>query len=439
MLLFNLAFGQWSITEMQEPRIQIGGAAWENKAYIVGGLDGIFEYTDKILVFDATEQSWSEIFLSEGRAKIACAASHGKLYCGGGILFEGPDNYDLVDIIDLGTHEVATAALSQRRTEIAAAAVGDKVLFAGGLEIIELFPSPFDPVIMNAYSVVDIYDISTQTWTTANLSEARGGMAYAVAGNKAFFAGGYNGAGEVSDAVDIYDAETDTWTTETLSQARAFFGNGTANGSKVFFAGGVLVGDASSDVVDIYDLETETWSAETLSQARLGIQAASVGDHVIFSGGGNGVLEGWRYLSGYDIVDIYNVNAGTWTTHTMALERFNHVCLSVGNHVLIAGGFGSPAADLFTIEPVSVSKAIQPNPVLEAFPNPVGDELTIRFETSPPPGSRLFLTDVAGKPVSLLQNPAQVARQDMGGLPAGMYFLNFQDNRGRQVLKVIKQ
>jgi len=358
-LLFSIlwplsVFGQWSTIDMPSGRIQVGGTSYDGKVYIAGGIDGSFDYTEEILVYDSNEGTWSTIALSEGRAKIGVAAGDGLLFCGGGIQFEQPQNYSIVDKIDVFTGEISVDTLSAPRTELSAVTVGNKVLFAGGVEILNIPQNPDTPVEMTVHDAVDIYDLTTDTWSTAQLSQARGGMAHAVIGEKAFFAGGYLGDGTVSNVVDIYDASTDTWTTDTLSLARAFYGSGTSQGTKVYFAGGILPGDAATNLIDIFDTTTNSWSTDTLSAARWGVQAASLGDRVFFSGGGTGFLEGWRYAEGSDVVDIYNTISGEWTKHTMAGIRFAHVCASAGNQLLIGAGFTSDffdleiRADLFT-------------------------------------------------------------------------------------------
>ena len=63
---------------------------------------------------------------------------------------------------------------------MAVATVGDKVLFAGG--------SNYDWV--DVTSRVDIYNATTNTWSTAELSVARHDLAAVTLGNKVFFAGG---------------------------------------------------------------------------------------------------------------------------------------------------------------------------------------------------------------------------------------------------------
>ena len=78
----------------------------------------------------------------------------------------------------------------------------------------------------------DIYDISTGTWTIAQLSQARQDMGVAVLGNKIFFAGGIvprvgppygcyitNSGDTRRSEIDIYDASTNTWST-TIKQCK---------------------------------------------------------------------------------------------------------------------------------------------------------------------------------------------------------------------------
>ncbi|MCO6493065.1 MAG: T9SS type A sorting domain-containing protein [Phaeodactylibacter sp.] len=444
LILPVLAFGQWSTVEMPAGRIQTGGAAADGKIYIAGGVDDSFQYTADVTVFDTQEESWSELSLAQGRAKIACAVAGGKLLCGGGILFETVQNFDLVDIIDLQSGAVDIGILSAGRTELSAVAVGTKVLFAGGFAIHEIPQSPTIPVPMTAYDVVDIYDTENNTWTTAQLSVARGGMAHAVAGSKAFFAGGYLGNGEVTDVVDIYDSDTDTWTTSTLSQARAFYGGGASNGSKVFFAGGILPGDEVSKVVDIYDLDTQNWSVDSLSVPRWSVQAAALGDNVFFSGGGLGYLEGWRFSSGIAIVDIYNTATGTWDTYDMGIPRFNHVCLSAGRKVLFAGGFDfnfqlSPTAHVFMDATVSSSTERAPSIPFEIFPNPVQEAFYLRLRQLPKAGTLLSLTDTKGRAIPLPEPNEKVMQYNIDRLPAGIYFLAWRDGEQVYTEKLVKQ
>jgi hypothetical protein len=140
--------------------------------------------------------------------------------------------------------------LSEARNWLAAAATGNKILFAGGEN-------------NNGYSkVVDIYDVLTNTWSAAQLSEARGHLAAAATGNKFLFEGGYGGNG-YSKTVDIYDVTTNKWSTAQLSEARNWLAAATT-GNKILFAGGINNNSQISKTVDIYDVSANTGALPNL-------------------------------------------------------------------------------------------------------------------------------------------------------------------------------
>ncbi len=66
---------------------------------------------------------------------------------------------------------------------MAVVAAGNKIFFVG---------ASLSSIGFNGYgsSRVDIYDIVTKVWATAQLSESRSDIAAVAAGNKIFFAGG---------------------------------------------------------------------------------------------------------------------------------------------------------------------------------------------------------------------------------------------------------
>ncbi len=70
--------------------------------------------------------------------------------------------------------------------------MGNLAFFAGGSYADE-----------NNSDVVDIYNAETDTWTTTTLSVARGSLAATAVGDMVIFAGG-GAAGGYSDVVDIF-------------------------------------------------------------------------------------------------------------------------------------------------------------------------------------------------------------------------------------------
>lgn len=212
--------------------------------------------------------------------------------------------------------------LSLVRKDITVAAAENKILFAGG------YLSPHD------FSRIDIYDVATNTWSTAELSLARGWLSAVTAGNKIFFAGGIDGDGYSHDNVDIYDVSTNTWTVSHLSRVADGLAAATV-GNKVFFAGGNW-GISAVKIVDVYDLATNTWTTASLSAPRNFITAVSASNKVYFSGGDEG--------SASSIIDVYDNATGTWSTTTLQFPRVYHSAVAVNNILYFAGGHTSTVA-----------------------------------------------------------------------------------------------
>jgi hypothetical protein len=232
---------------------------------------------------------------------------------------------------------IPVSNLSITRGEVAIASAGNKILFAGGY------------ISSGSYSSsrVDIFDITTNSWTTAELSQPRFNMATAVLGNKIFFAGGdfnNNGAWGTSDIVDIYDAVTNTWTTATLSERRTLMA-GAAAGNKVLFVGGTGAGFGSGSEslkVDIYDISNNTWSFDYLPDrsldASLGI-AATVIDNKIYFAGAAGNWFAWDFGGDYSsTINIYDAAASSWSTSSLNEARGAMAAIAIGNKNYWAGG-----------------------------------------------------------------------------------------------------
>ena len=158
-----------------------------------------------------------------------------------------------------------------------------------------------------------------------------------------------------------------TWSTAQLSVARTNIG-ATSVGNVALFAGGKLasggaigielfgaallrywVGPAAvfflmcvnaggvSDVVDVYHISAGTWSTAQLSVPRMSHAATSVGNVALFAGGyASGVMP----ISPSKTVDLYNYSTSKWSTDVLSVPRFVFAATSVGNVALFAGGYG---------------------------------------------------------------------------------------------------
>ena len=226
---------------------------------------------------------------------------------------------------------IPVGTLSEARAAVSVASAGNKILFAGG-------DGPSYP--MGGSSRVDIYNIATQSWSTAELSVGRYEIAATANGNKIFFAGGETGDGTwTTNAVDIYDVTTNTWTVDHLSIPGAYIA-AEAVANKVFFAGGdgkANAGMIRTRRVDIFDLTTSSWTTAQLSESkRMGHVAVTANNKIYFSGGIDGGSGNATVIS--NKIDIYDNATGTWSVSVMSEDKSWHAGITVGNKIYWAGG-----------------------------------------------------------------------------------------------------
>ncbi len=226
---------------------------------------------------------------------------------------------------------VPIGTLLSERGGRAVASVGNKIVFAGGnrgTDCPECWGS----------SVVDIYDIVTQTWSTAQLSKPRYGISAVVSGNKIFFAGGENGDGAFNtlySTVDIYDVSTNTWSVAGLSEPRSKIAAATV-GNKVFFAGGEKDWDYNTSTrIDIYNTETNAWSTSQLSEPRSYISAVTVNQKIYFAGGH---YEDRWYRSPSNKIDIYDNATNSWSTSSLSIPMGFIGGISVADKIYWSSG-----------------------------------------------------------------------------------------------------
>jgi len=218
-------------------------------------------------------------------------------------------------------------SLSEARSRMLCATVGNKILFVDGYK--QGGTWWYDP------SIIDIYDFVTNKWSTASIFGGfRDGAAIASVGNKILFAGGGDGIGDnQTSRVDIYDASANSWTVQSLSIARQGIEAATL-GNKVFFAGGGSAVSANLDVVDIYNSATNTWTTDRLSEGRINISATVIGDKIYFAGGSIGMI-----IS--KTIDIYDANTNSWSTSKLSEPRLDMASIGINNKIYWAGGINS--------------------------------------------------------------------------------------------------
>lgn len=322
------------IGSLSEGRIGLVSASVNNKILFAGGMV-TGAYSSRVDIYDIVTNTWStaELTRPERQGMTVATVGNKVMFAGGGDNDNGSTT-TRVDIYDASNNTWSTAELSQGREYFAAATLGNKVFFAGG-RTWETSPSGFSTWATS--NVVDIFDNSTSTWTTATLSESRSDLSATAIGNKIYFAGGFLGQFQQfpSKALDIFDATTNSWSTSRLLEEKAAHSDISA-GNKIFWAGGIFsnngLGPWPSNHVEIRDISTGLTSFACLIP-KVGARAVIKGDDIIFFQGNmdNGMVSGTEF-------DIYNIPSGRWATAHLDKEIYDATIISVDNTVYVAGG-----------------------------------------------------------------------------------------------------
>jgi len=295
-------------------------------------------YSSRVDIYDVTTNRWSTAELTKPERQAMAVASVGNK-----ILFAGGGDNDMggttsrVDIYDASTNTWSIAELSKGRESLAAVTLGNKVFFAGGLTW-ETSATGYSTWANS--NAVDIYDNSTNTWSTAFLSDSRSDISATVVGNKVFFAGGlykfYNG----SSVIDIYDADNNSWSTSNLQKAKGSMAS-IAVSNKIFLAGGVSSISNFSGEVEIRDVNTGV-SSFTCMIPRFMLDAVKKDDNIIFFTGNisNNPFSGTHF-------EIYNTKTDTWSTAVLNQKINDATIISVNNTIYVAGGRDKPSGPYF--------------------------------------------------------------------------------------------
>lgn len=207
-------------------------------------------------------------------------------------------------------------SMQEDKDHLAAAAIGDFVLFGGG--------TYGDKVL----SSVDAFNDEMASIVAEPLSIQAKDLAAASNDNYAVFAGGY-GINTSRDHATAYDKSITRITPTRLSSARS--GLAAANaGNYILFAGG----GGPSMVVDAYDLFLTRTTIEPLSVARFDLASASINGYALFGGGKK---------SGYidsvsDAMDSYDPYLTKTNSPALAGKRYDFAAGTVGNFAIFAGG-----------------------------------------------------------------------------------------------------
>ena len=448
LFLSNLvSFSQeWMYTDLTEPKVWVASAALGTKAYFAGGGNTEEDFS-LVEIYDVTNESWSYAELSFARSFMV------GISCGSKVLFAGGTNlidtcYTRVDIYDTLIQEWTTAELSAPRFLLSTVAYGNKVLFAGGLDLATLDPS----------NAVDIYDVETGDWDTAYLSEARFAMGETVVGDVAVFAGGDN-FNTFSGQIDLYNFTTDTWSTLSMILPRGYCAANAA-GDKLMIVGGMTNrynSNSATNFIEIYDFTDETWDYGEFPNPRAFIEPAfTLGNNVYFVAGGNFNASAPGWMSSSNIIDIYDTESGQWSVEYLTHDLINHTVTaldntSFGSYLFVAGGASlsqqehySTVEIMWDLVGVGESSVVGRQSSVNFYPNPTKGPTQFLISNFNSQQVSLKIYNAQGQEVATvfdgLMYGDKVVRWDASGLPAGVYYYRLTtDDRRLTTGKIVKR
>lgn len=250
---FNLD-GESEQLASADPAVNVtdGVYLWD-KLVFAGGVDASGELTDKLSVFDLSDQEWLEGFtVPIPMALAATVVLDDRLYLIGG--FDGEEA-----LADVWRFNPATAnwtklaSMNQARIRPVAGVIDNKIIVAGGADLITL-------------STAEIYDPAENVWSDISpLPEEMSAAADSTCNNQFFVIGGLVDD-EALDIVYGYDPNLNAWFPVSLLQTARFDTEADLLGGHIVIAGGnrdlfAPVSDAEmldldcADEIDIHDGE----------------------------------------------------------------------------------------------------------------------------------------------------------------------------------------
>lgn len=439
--VFDIITGVHTYGNFATSRAMIEVVSSGDKVMFAGGKYGYFadpQYTKTVNVYNATTNTWTTWNMGTAREVGGAAAIGGKAVFAGGTGrsdIAGPVYmYNKVDIFDVATGTRTSGKLSKGRSNIAAGAAGNKIVFAGGWYWDMMYS------VLPA-NTVDIYDVTTGIWTKTTLSKKRENIAVAVIGDKILFAGGTGSMGAVTN-VDIYNTTTNTWTVSYMPSANDGM-KSVVIGTDAFFAGGIT---GAANQIFKYNSVTGAWSTFTMPTTLTGFSMSAINGRLVFAGG---TVPGTNTYS--TAVQIYDPVTNTWTAEALSIARTSVSALSIGNHGYFAGGISTYAyptpiatkrVDIFTAPFRMEMQEAMPNADwdLTIYPNPAVQYITVQLSNAEVLPLQAVIMDINGNRVSSITIDDQSTRVDLGDLPSGIYFIVAQDENARSIVKkLVKQ
>lgn len=194
-------------------------------------------------------------------------------------------------------------------------------------------------------NTIDVYDLTTGSWSVEHLSLAGHSIAAATVGDKLFLAGG-NGLGNGRERqLDIYNSSTNSWSTTTLPASFYEGHSAITVGSKVYIAGGQGPGD--HPIIEIYDNSSNTWATSTMNINQIFFGTVNVGNKIYWGPGIMGLTPGC-------LMEVWDVPTGTSSSMFTGIQDMYYINYGL-NTVVQNGKIIFPSQNYFNMYDVQTN------------------------------------------------------------------------------------
>ena len=318
---------------LSEDRLLLAGASTNNFAVFAGGISTTHSAT--VDVFNANLVRFTPTELSEARSSLSgTTIGEYALFAGGKTSFGYSKK---VDAYSDDLTRVSATDLTEERSDCAIVVINDKCIVFGGK----------NSSVSGDSVICDVYDADLTKYNSFELEHSHAYGAAAVADWYVAVAGGVNcTTGTIISAVDMIDSELTYIMPEELFTARAYHKAETigsydfGNISAAFGTGNNDEGTAND--IEYFDVGMAHYVLpQTFDSAVSDYACVRVNDDVLFAGGVCAIAESF-------VKKIDNA----FTVHTLpdlTYSRYSHAGCTVGDKVLFAGG-GQGNSRLASIE-----------------------------------------------------------------------------------------
>lgn len=307
----------------------LSAAATSEYAFFAGGADK----TENSSAFNKTLTLFNPPSLSVNVKHLSANALDEKAYFAGGVKDNGYFE-NIVEFYDNSLVKSSLTKLSESRSYLASAVIGDYILFAGGRALKSGYLSELGSKTVDSYS-------KSGTKLNLELSQKRYGLVGVTVGNYALFAGGLYVGTDIPDCFDS-SLTRNLNATEMLVNYK-FYAAATSVGDYAIIVGGKSTPKEDLLSSDIYgNAEIYNSSLTRVSTISIGIKACdlaatSLGEYAVFAGGNSDAgyydaVEPCKYVNYFDSSLTLKV------ADNLLYARQKHAGVTIGNYALFGGG-----------------------------------------------------------------------------------------------------